>query len=95
MDNKHSLKLIDGTFTPSEARKVMFDLINSKINYHNMEAFSIKERFNGDTSYCEKRIKQLKETRRCLEEIINYTLEERVKLRVTSFINITFIEEID
>lgn len=93
MENKHNFKLIEGKFTPKEARKVIFDLISSKISYHSLEAFSIKERFNGDVSYSEKRIEELKEARRCLEEIITYTSEKGLNLKIESFIEILFIEE--
>lgn len=93
MRKSHKLKLIDGTFTSSEAGKVLFDLISSKINYHAMQAFSIKERFGGDVSFSEKRIEDLKETRRRLEEIINRASEKGLNLKVESFIEITLIEE--
>lgn len=93
MDNIHQLALIDGNFTPSEARKVILDLISSKINYHNMEAFSVKERFNGDVCHSEKRIEALKEARRCLEEVINYTSAKGLNLKIQSVIELTFIEK--
>ena len=93
MDTKHNLKLIDGKFTPSEARKVILDLIGTKINFHTMEAFSIKERFNGDVSYSEQRIAELKEARRHLEDIIKNASEKGQNLKVVSFIGITCIKE--
>lgn len=92
MDQIHNLKLIDGQFAPLEARKVISDLIGSKINYHTMEAFSIKERFNIDVSFSEQRIAELKEARSHLEDIINNALEKGLNLKVESFIRITFIE---
>ena len=92
MEHKHSLKLIEGEFIPLEARKVIYDLISSKISYHRLEAFSIKERFNGDISYSEKRIEELKDARRHLEEIITYSSEKGLNLKIESFITITFIE---
>lgn len=58
-----------------------------------MQAFSIKERFGGDVSFSEKRIEDLKETRRRLEEIINRASEKGLNLKVESFIEITLIEE--
>ncbi len=93
MENRHELKLIEGKFAPAEARKVISELISSKINYHNMEAFSIKERFNGDTSYSEKRIKELKEARKSLENIVGYAAEKGLKLKIESVIEIIFIRE--
>lgn len=93
MEKTHNLKLIEGEFTPLEARKVIFDLISSKISYHSLEAFSIKERFNGDVSDSVKRIEELKDTRKRLEEIITYTSEKGLNLKIESAIEISFIEE--
>ena len=91
MDQIHNLKLIDGQFAPLEAQKVISDLIGSKINYHTMEAFSAKERFNVDVSFSEQRIAELKEARSRLEDIINNASEKGLNLKVESFIRITFI----
>ena len=93
MENKHILKLIDGKFIPSEAREVLFDLISSKINYHQMEMFSNEERFGKDESNSESRIEQLKDVRRRLKEIIDYTSKKGLSLKIESFIDITFIKE--
>jgi hypothetical protein len=93
MDITQHLKLIDGKFTPPEARRVILDLIGSKINFHAVEAFSIRERFNGDVSYSEKRIKELKEARTSLEAIINHALSKGLILKVKSLIEITLVEE--
>lgn len=93
MKNRHNLKLIDGKFKPAEAGKVLFDLISRKINHHQMEIFSNEERFGKDLSNSKNRIEQLKELRRSLEEIINYTSEKGLNLKIESFIEITFIEE--
>jgi len=93
MKIKHTLKLIDGNFIPSEARKVINDLLSSKINYHQLEAFSIKERFNGDVSNSEKRITELKEARKILEEITAYANEKGLCLKIQGNIEITILEK--
>lgn len=92
MKKKHSLKLIEGQFTPSETRNVLNDLISSKIRYHNLEAFSIKERFNGDVSYSEKRVGELREVARQIEEIVHYTSEKGLNLIIESSIKIRFVK---
>ena len=93
MESKHILKLIDGEFKPSEAGNILLDLINYKINYHQMELFSNEERFSKDLSNSKSRIEQLKKVRKCLEEIINYSSEKGMNVKIESFIDITFIEE--
>ena len=62
MGKQKTIKLIDGQFKPSEAKSILFALINSKINFHSMESFGITVRSSGDVSHHEKRIKELRAT---------------------------------
>lgn len=93
MKKKHSIKLIEGKFTPSQTRSVLLELVANKIRYHSLEAFSIKERFNGDVSYSEKRIAELKEATAQIKEIVRYTSEKGLKLKIHSFIEICVLKE--
>ncbi len=91
MQQQHRLKLIDGTFAPQEAGKILFELINRKINYHKMELFSNNERFSNDTANSAKRIEELKRTHNSLKEIIEYATEKKQQLQVGSFIEIKMV----
>jgi hypothetical protein len=91
MANKHKLKLIDGTFTPSEAGKVLFGLIGHKINYHQTELFSDEERFAKDVSRSKKRIEALKAVNIDLKKILSTTAEKDQKLQIKSMIEITIV----
>ena len=93
MKKHHSIKLIEGEFTPSQTRSVLLELIGNKIRYHTLEAFSIKERFNGDVSCSEKRVAELKEASAQVEEILRYSSEKGLNLNIESFIDIKFVEE--
>lgn len=90
MEKKHSLKLVDGTFSASEADNVLSTLISYKINFHSMESFSNKERFNKDVSHHDKRISELKEARKYLDFIINEAKIQNKELVIESNINISF-----
>ena len=92
MKKKHNLKLIKGTFTPTQARSVLLELINSKIRYHNAEAFSMKEMFSGDVSHLENRVAELRETAKQVEEIISYTSGKGLHLKIDSIIEINFVK---
>lgn len=92
MENKHRLKLIDGEFLPSDAGKVLFELLKSKINYHQMEKFSNEERYGSDLKNSMARVEQLKETVKKLEEIILYSSEKGINLKIESVIEITFLD---
>ena len=93
MENNHSFTLIDGIFAPSEAGKVLSDLISRKINYHQLEMFSNEERFGKDISNSKKRIEALKVTKNELKTIIEYAVKNRYQLKVNGFIEIIYLEE--
>lgn len=57
----HSTRLIDGNFTHEQARRLLFQLLNDKINYHYIEKVSNEERFGKDLEHSDKRINQLSE----------------------------------
>jgi hypothetical protein len=58
---EHSTRLIDGTFTPEQARNISLQLLNDKMNYHYLEKISNEERFGKDHQHSDKRIKELTE----------------------------------
>ncbi len=92
MENIQQLTLIDGTFAPAEAGKVLSDLISRKINYHQLEMFSNEERFGKDISNSKKRIEALKITQTELRKIIEYAVEKQYQLQVNGFIEIKFLK---
>ncbi len=61
MENSFEFKLVQGSFTPEEATKVLLSLLQNKISFHNREALSTQIRFGGDVTRSERRIKELKE----------------------------------
>jgi hypothetical protein len=93
MKKNHSFKLIDGRFEPSEALNILFALVNSKINFHAMESFGITIRSSGDTSFHEKRIKELSKTNTDIKKVLDYAKEKKLALRIDSNIEIKLIDE--
>lgn len=93
MTQQHSFKLIDGKFKPSEARSLLFTLINSKINFHSLESFGITIRTGGDTSFHERRIKELSQTHVDIKKVINYSEEHNLNLKINGVIEIELINE--
>lgn len=59
--NDHKTRLIDGVFSPEQARNITLRLLTDKINYHSIEKVSNEERFGKDHHNSEKRIKELTE----------------------------------
>jgi hypothetical protein len=92
MKNKEKFKLIHGNFTSEEAKNMLYDLIASKIQFHNREAFSIQIRTNGDTSLSIKRVEELKVTQQRIEQMLDYAIENDLKLEINADIEISFFE---
>ena len=93
MKDKHSYKLIDGKFDPSEARSILFTLINSKINFHSMQSFGITVRTSGDTSFHDKRIKELAKTNVDMIKLMDYATKHKLCLKINGTIEIQLINE--
>lgn len=88
METSHTLNLIDGVFSPNEAKDVLVTLIRNKINFHNLEIFSLEERNGKDIERSQKRLAELKKNNEKLIEIIQYAEKNEKTLKVFSSINI-------
>jgi hypothetical protein len=93
MKNKHEFKLIDGTFKPIDASKILMGVIFHKINHHNLEMLSIIEHHNGDTSHSAKRIKDLEETSKALRKVLDKAAKDGLHVTIKGTIVLSFSEE--
>lgn len=92
MEHKQHFKLIDGKFSPSESTNILFALINSKINFHALGAFSAQERGTDNMAHHNHRIKELNDTYSDIKTIINFASENNLTLKINSKIEITLIK---
>lgn len=83
--------LIEGIFEPDDALKVVSAVISSKINYHNLDAFSNSIRFNDDGSHSKKRVEALKNNLEDLKKSIEMARIEGKKVKIDSQILIQFV----
>ena len=67
---QQNFKIVEGAFTPSETAEVLFTLINDKIRFHNLKITEITERFSGDTTRSEMRIKELQASKEQIKDMI-------------------------
>ena len=93
METEHRFNLINGEFTPAEARNILFVLVNSKIKFHQTESFGIAVRSSGDTSFHDNRIKQLTQTNDDIRKVLDYTTANKIKLKINGTIEIKFVNE--
>jgi len=90
MKKKHELKLIEGEFTPLDAKEILISLYSSKLNFHQMKDFSSTERFGKKDELATKRIPELKESMAVISAIVEEATNKKKKLIVTAAVNIEF-----
>lgn len=68
------IKLIDNTLNKSEAKFLLSDLIDTKLNFHKLRRLQATEGDqNADTEFDDQRIKELEKAKRTLHETLNPT----------------------
>ncbi len=87
--SKFEIKLIEGNFTPREARKVLATVINSKINYHKIELLSEHERNGVENSNSRKRVEYLQKANDEVIEMIHKATSEYLNFEITANIVVT------
>ena len=90
MEN-NSIKLIEGIFETNDAAKMLFPLVNSKINYHNLELFSAEIRSGGTIEKSKNRISYLKKSVEDLHILIKEAAKNDCDFQINCDINITII----
>ncbi len=88
MKKKQTLRLIDGTFTASEAKEVLMNVFSSKIQFHQRKNFSSKERFGKDDEVAVRRMPELKNSLHKIAELFSEAESKHYVLTITSDVNI-------
>jgi hypothetical protein len=89
---KDQFELIQGEFTPEDARDIVINLIQKKINFHSTRNFSNFIRFgSAEEEWSLKRIEDLKKSEEEIRNLINQAKAEGKKLKIQSDISIEFI----
>ncbi|MEW7289310.1 hypothetical protein [Aquimarina sp. 2304DJ70-9] len=87
------IKLLDGTFSPSEASDILNTFIDKKINFHKLQRLSIIEQnCNDETPDLYKRMNELIKAKESFKEIILEAKKEGLELQIESDIHITLIK---
>ena len=86
-------KLVNGEFSAEEAQKIIMALINSKIDFHNLFAFSNHIRFNNDVNASKKRIEELNLVKDEMIELIKKGSQDGYNFRIKSSISIELIKD--
>lgn len=92
-DVTHQVKLIDGSFLPSEAKDLINALIDQKINFHKLRRLSLWERDHHDESFFDNnRITQLLQEKKEVIELLKEAKQSGKQLRINGSLNIELID---
>lgn len=70
-ETQQKFVLIDGSFTPAEAKEVIINLLESKIQFHSRENFSSEIRYGKENQKSIGRRDQLLETKKNFSDFIS------------------------
>lgn len=93
MNEPIEYKLIDGKFTAHEAREILLDMINKKIQFHQLKNFSSEERFGKSLPSSLKRIKELEKDKVDVLNKIEIAMLGQYELRIRSSIVVEFCKQ--
>ncbi len=82
------LILIEGAFSPEDAREVLMNAYTSKINFHNLKNLTSFEMVGKEDELAVKRITELKSVLSQVRELIAEAKEKDMKLVIHSTISI-------
>jgi hypothetical protein len=84
------LTLIDGVFTPCDARMILMEAFSSKIRFHQLNNFSAKERFGKEDPVAKHKIALLGQSLKRISEITEYALGQNIQLEISAQVIITY-----
>ncbi|WPR70410.1 hypothetical protein SLW70_10700 [Flavobacterium sp. NG2] len=91
MNNLENLKLIDGSFSASEAKEILTTLFSNKIQFHTTKNFSTEVRFGKDDEVSSKRIPELNQSLEKILNLITQAQENNQTFEIQSEVNIRLI----
>lgn len=89
--DKYQFKLIQGDFSSQDAKTVLMSVINSKINFHNLNAFSEFVKNNEDCETSKQRISALSKASEDILNLIEESEKKGMKLKINGDITVEFI----
>lgn len=84
-----SNKLIEGVFEPEEAAEILITLINNKLQFHTLKAFSAEEREGKPDEHSKSRIEALNKTKEHVLRVLAEAANKKEKVRINSTIDIS------
>ena len=92
MNTTRHFQLIDGTFSPQEAGRILGSMVKSKIDYHSLESHSDSERARGSKAHSQERLQTLRDLNANLKELFETAAAQNKSLKISGTIEIDFVE---
>lgn len=83
-------KLITGQYTPSEAKEILLNMVDNKINFHKIKNLSSEIHSEKPDIESQKSIEELKEARKQIITLIQKAKDDNTNLKIESTISIDF-----
>ncbi|QYJ68900.1 hypothetical protein [Flavobacterium litorale] len=93
MNDTEILKLIDGTFNPTDASQVILGLINHKINFHGLDAFSNEIRNRDDDGHAAERVTELTLEKARMQRIAQKANESGKRIKISCDIHVSVVDD--
>jgi hypothetical protein len=88
MEKVEEYQFSRGQYTTVEAQKILLGLINSKINFHQLEHFSNEIRFNENNNHSKIRIELLTNAAK-ISDLIAYSTLNGMEFKIEGTIKIS------
>lgn len=85
-------QLIEGEFTPAEAKEILLNLFGHKIQFHNLKSFASEEILGQKDKHSTLRVKQLNAMRDELIDLLDHSAKNNRKMVINSVIKIQTID---
>lgn len=90
-EKDYQFKLVEGQYTPLEAKKILLGLINSKINFHQLENFSNEIRFSENSAHSKIRIELLTNASENITDLIADSIPNDMEFKIEGTIQISLV----
>ena len=88
--NNHDFKLINGVFDFEDAREILMNAYQEKMNFHKLKAWSKSERGEFGSDHHTARALELQMESECINELLKEKRESGAKVKITCSVNIEF-----
>lgn len=84
-----NVKLIDGKFSPTEAKEILLNMISNKIQFHTIKDFSSEIRTGEPEMKSRERIKDLREAKKKIIALLEAAEKDNLVVEVLSSVTIS------